>query len=162
MGWGNFGCCDNFGYHFFIPLHNGAYELWLGQYTIQYWYELIWKMMAAKITLDSNVPQLNSTIKRKYSALTHNNSAVPLKRGQFWKKYSQKTPHSLPLPHPNRQAMGCLLWIQDLTDILPKFLQLFMQCLTTLDHVIMALDYIYTRVLISATWRHNNSTILSL
>ena len=38
------------------------------------------------------------------------------------------------------RGIGCLLWIQHLIDILPKFLQSFMQCLPTLDHVITALD----------------------
>ena len=39
-------------------------------------------------------------------------------------------------------GVGCLLWVHQLTDILPQFLQLFMQYLTILDHVITALDCI--------------------
>ena len=39
--------------------------------------------------------------------------------------------------------MGCLLWIQHLTDILPEFRQLFMQYLTILDRVITALNCTY-------------------
>ena len=39
--------------------------------------------------------------------------------------------------------MGCLLWIQHLTDILPEFLQSFIQYLTVLDCILTALDYIY-------------------
>ena len=47
--------------------------------------------------------------------------------------------------------MGCLLWIQNLIDILPLFL--FVQCLTVLDGVITALDVIYLYdLLIHYTW----------
>ena len=42
-------------------------------------------------------------------------SAVPLKRGQFFHKYSQKTPQNSPVR------------IKHLIDILPQFLKLFMQ-----------------------------------
>ena len=41
-----------------------------------------------------------------------------------------------PIARPLGRAMGCLLWIQYLIDILPEFLQLFMQYLTILDRVI--------------------------
>ena len=40
------------------------------------------------------------------------------------------------------QGVGCLLWIRHLIDILSQFLQLLMQYLTILDHVIMALHCI--------------------
>ena len=154
MGWGNFGCSDNFGYHFFIPIHIGAYEFWFGQYTIQYGYELMWKIKAAKIPLASKLPQFNSTHKKKIFSLNMHLQCGAVFMWSIFKKILTKIPHSLPV--------GCLWWIQHLIDILPEFLQSFLQCLITLNHVIMALNYIYTRVLISATWRHNNSTILSL
>ena len=44
-----------------------------------------------------------------------------------------------PIARPLGRGMGCLLWIQDLIDILPQFLQLLMQYLTTLHRVITAL-----------------------
>ena len=47
-----------------------------------------------------------------------------------------------PIARPLGRAMGCLLWIQHLFDILPEFLQSFMQYLIILDRVITALDYI--------------------
>ena len=49
-----------------------------------------------------------------------------------------------PIAHLIGRGMGCLLWIQHLLDILPQFLQLLMQYLSTciLDRVIMALDCI--------------------
>ena len=46
------------------------------------------------------------------------------------------------IARPLGRVKGCLLRIQHLFDILPQFLQLFMQYLTILDHVIMALDCI--------------------
>ena len=39
------------------------------------------------------------------------------------------------------RGMGCPLWIQHLIDILPEFLQSFMQYRTILDRVITTLDY---------------------
>ena len=45
-----------------------------------------------------------------------------------------------PIPRPNGQGKGCLLWVHHLIDILPQFLQLFMQYLTILDQVITALE----------------------
>ena len=39
--------------------------------------------------------------------------------------------------------MGCILWVHHLVDILPQFLQLFMQYLTILDRGIMALNCIF-------------------
>ena len=47
-----------------------------------------------------------------------------------------------PIAHPLGRAMGCLLWIQPLLDILLLFLQWCMQYLATLDYVIMALNCI--------------------
>ena len=44
--------------------------------------------------------------------------------------------------HPLEQGVGCILWIQHLIDILPQFLQLFVQYLTILDCIIMALGCI--------------------
>ena len=44
-----------------------------------------------------------------------------------------------PIARPLGRGMGCLLWIQDLIDILPQFLQLLMQYLTKLHRVITAL-----------------------
>ena len=41
---------------------------------------------------------------------------------------------------PLGRGMGCHLWIQLVIDILPQFLQLFIQYFTVLDHVIMAPD----------------------
>ena len=46
------------------------------------------------------------------------------------------------IAHPTGWGMGCLLWVQPLINILPEFLYLYMQYLTILDHVIMALDCI--------------------
>ena len=46
------------------------------------------------------------------------------------------------IARPLGRGMGCILWIQHLIDILPQFLQLFMQNLTISDCVIMALDCI--------------------
>ena len=46
------------------------------------------------------------------------------------------------IARPLGRGMGCILWIQHLFDILPQFLQLFMQYLTILDRVIVALDCI--------------------
>ena len=40
-----------------------------------------------------------------------------------------------PIARPLGQGMGCLLWIQHRIDILPQFLQLFMQYFTILDRV---------------------------
>ena len=48
-----------------------------------------------------------------------------------------------PIARPLGRGMGCLLWACHLLDILLKFLQLFMQYLIILDHVITALDCIY-------------------
>ena len=45
-----------------------------------------------------------------------------------------------PIAHPLGRGMGCLLWVHQLIDILPQFLQLFMQYLTIWDRVITALD----------------------
>ena len=63
-------------------------------------------------------------------------SVVLLWHGQFSHKYAQKT------DRPLGRGMGCLLWVWNLTDILPQFPQLFMQYFTILDHVIMAIDCI--------------------
>ena len=49
-----------------------------------------------------------------------------------------------PIVYPLERGIGCLLWVQPLTDILPQFQQLFMQYLTILDRVIMALDCMST------------------
>ena len=49
--------------------------------------------------------------------------------------------HTITLPLG--RAMGCILWIQYLIDILPQFLQSFMQYLTVSDRVIMALSCTY-------------------
>ena len=46
-------------------------------------------------------------------------------------------------------GMGCLLWIQHPIDILPQFLQLFMQYHIILDCVIAALDCICILILMS-------------
>ena len=51
-----------------------------------------------------------------------------------------------PIARPLGRGMGCLLGIHHLSDILPEFLQSFMQYLAILDRVITALDcniYIY-------------------
>ena len=45
-----------------------------------------------------------------------------------------------PIAHRLWRGMGCLLWVHHLIDMLPQFLQLFMQYLTILDRVITALD----------------------
>ena len=45
-----------------------------------------------------------------------------------------------PIAHPLGWGMGCILWIQHLIDILLELLQLLMQYLTILGHVITALD----------------------
>ena len=45
-----------------------------------------------------------------------------------------------PIAHSLGWGMGCLLWIQHLIDILSQFLQLFMQYLIILDHIITTLD----------------------
>ena len=45
-----------------------------------------------------------------------------------------------PITCPKGWGMGCLLLVQHLFDILPQFLQLLIQYLTTLDYVITALD----------------------
>ena len=50
-----------------------------------------------------------------------------------------------PIARPLGRGMGCLLWIQDLIDILPQFLQLLIQYLTTLHRVITALYCIVVR-----------------
>ena len=68
---------------------------------------------------------------------------MPLWRGPFSHRYSQRHPLGCLLG----RGMVCLLWIQYLIDILPQFLQLFMQYLSILDHVITALDCI--RLLLS-------------
>ena len=44
-----------------------------------------------------------------------------------------------PIARPTGRGMGCVLWIRHLIDILPQFLQIYMQCLTKLDRVITAL-----------------------
>ena len=44
------------------------------------------------------------------------------------------------IARPLGRGMGCLLWIQLLFDILPQFLQSFMQYPTILDRVTTALD----------------------
>ena len=46
--------------------------------------------------------------------------------------------------------MGCVLWIQHLIDILPEFLQSFIQYVNILDRVITVFDPI---------WRHDSSLI---
>ena len=48
-----------------------------------------------------------------------------------------------PITRPLGRGKGCLLWIQNLIDILPQSLQLFTQHLNILDRFITALDYIY-------------------
>ena len=45
-----------------------------------------------------------------------------------------------PISRPLGRDMGCLLWIQYLIDILPQFLQSFLQYLTILDRIITALE----------------------
>ena len=51
-------------------------------------------------------------------------------------------PKRHPIAHLLGRGMGCGLGIQHLIDILPQSLQLFMQYLTILDRVLMALDCI--------------------
>ena len=47
-----------------------------------------------------------------------------------------------PIARPLGRGMGCLLWIQALIDILPRFLQWCVQYLVILDRVLTALDCI--------------------
>ena len=47
-----------------------------------------------------------------------------------------------PIARPLGRGMGCLLWIKHLIDILPQFMQLFVQYRTILDRVITAQYYI--------------------
>ena len=47
-----------------------------------------------------------------------------------------------PIACPLGLGMGCLLWIQHLSDVLPQFLQLLTQYLPIMDHVITAFDSI--------------------
>ena len=48
---------------------------------------------------------------------------------------------------PSGRGMGCLLWVQLLIDILPQFLQWYVQYHVILDRVISALDCISTLTL---------------
>ena len=56
----------------------------------------------------------------------------------FLKNINKRHPTARPLG----RGMGCLLWIQHLIDIQPQVLKLWMQYVTILDRVIMALDCI--------------------
>ena len=65
------------------------------------------------------------------------------------------------------QGFGCLLWIQHLIDILPQFLQSFMQYLIILDRITLALSCIVSSnfpevVAISDTIFINQITILKM
>ena len=68
-------------------------------------------------------------------------SAVPSVVTQFFQKYQQRHP----IARPIGPGMGCILLIQRLLHIMPQFLQLLMQYLTTLDHVVTALDCIWKK-----------------
>ena len=46
------------------------------------------------------------------------------------------------IARPLGRGMGCLLWIQHLINILPEFMQSFMQYLTILDRVLTTLNCI--------------------
>ena len=48
--------------------------------------------------------------------------------------------------------IGCLVWVQSLIDILPHFLQWYVQYHVILDHVIMALDCIWTSQRVYINW----------
>ena len=54
-------------------------------------------------------------------------------------------------------GMGCLFWVKSLIDILLLFLQLFMQYLTILDWVIMALNCIQLDKEVIWIWHPNKS-----
>ena len=57
-----------------------------------------------------------------------------------WKIFIKNIHKIHPIARPSGRGMECILWIMHLIDILPQFLQLFMQYLTILDHGITALD----------------------
>ena len=57
-----------------------------------------------------------------------------------------------PIARPLGRGMGCILWIQHLINILPRFLWLLIQYLTILDRVITVLDCI----------SYNATTVLAL
>ena len=65
-------------------------------------------------------------------------NAVPLYAVNFLTKINKRYP--IVRPKLGR-GIGCLLWVHHLIDILPQFLQLFMQYLTILDRVITAFDF---------------------
>ena len=56
-----------------------------------------------------------------------------------------------PIARPLGRGMGCLLGIHHLSDILPEFLQSFMQSLAILDRVITALDCITNNIFAAIT-----------
>ena len=65
-------------------------------------------------------------------------STVPLQRGQFSQKYSQKTPHGSSV----RARYGLFFVNQHRIDIMPEFLQSFIPYRIMLDRVTTALDCI--------------------
>ena len=66
-----------------------------------------------------------------------------------------------PIGRPSGRAMGCLLWVQPLLDVVPDFLQLFMQYLTTLDCVLTALNCIVFHKYISV-FKHMSVSKISV
>ena len=72
---------------------------------------------------------------------THGHCATDIVRRRFNAvNFLINNPQRHPIARPPGRGMGCLLWVQPLINILPEFLQLFMQYLTILDRAIMALD----------------------
>ena len=59
-----------------------------------------------------------------------------------WSDFSQIFTKDDPIAHPLGRAMGCLLWVQTLIDVLNPFLQWRVKYHVILDRVIMALDCI--------------------
>ena len=54
-----------------------------------------------------------------------------------------QNPHNIhPIAYPSGWAMGCLLWVQALTHVLPQTMEWYIQYHVLLDRIIMAFDYL--------------------
>ena len=96
--------------------------LWICILGTAFWWPLQETLVALCLMASANL--VVSTVRYRYNTVN------------FFKNIHERHPIARPLG----RGMGCLLLVQSLIDILPQFLQWYMQYVDILDRVITALD----------------------
>ena len=102
-----------------------------------------WFLNVPFVSLTSN-PSVHPIKERKQGWLHAMDEWIYIQCGavRAWSIFFTNINKRRPIARPLGRGMGCHLCIQHLIDILPQFLQLFVQYLTILDCVIAVLDCI--------------------